>query len=140
MNNFNQSIQRMHRMYKRGGIFVIFAKLLYRYHRIVYSCDIPYRADIDGVVSCHKGFGIVINPFAKIGKGTIIQHGVAIGEISGDHLSPVIGENCYIGAHAMVLGDIRIGNNVEIGAGAVVLSDLPDNCTAVGVPAKVVRK
>ena len=37
------------------------------------------------------------------------------------------------------MGDIKIGNNVKIGANAVVLNDIPDNCTAVGVPAKIVK-
>ena len=45
-----------------------------------------------------------------------------------------------VGAGAKVLGPIHIGNNVRIAAGAVVLTDIPDNCTAVGIPARVVRR
>jgi len=45
-----------------------------------------------------------------------------------------------VGAGAKVLGPIRIGNNVRIAAGAVVLMDIPDNCTAVGVPARIARR
>lgn len=45
-----------------------------------------------------------------------------------------------ISTGACVLGDIRIGNNVTIGANAVVLKDIPDNCIAVGVPAKIISK
>ena len=45
-----------------------------------------------------------------------------------------------VGTGAKVLGPIHIGDNVRIAAGAVVLSDIPDNCTAVGIPARVVRK
>ena len=45
-----------------------------------------------------------------------------------------------VGAGAKVLGPIKIGNNVRIAAGAVVLDEIPDNCTAVGVPARVVRR
>jgi len=45
-----------------------------------------------------------------------------------------------VGAGAKVLGPINIGNNVRIAAGAVVLMDIPDNCTAVGVPARVARR
>ena len=40
----------------------------------------------------------------------------------------------------MILGSVKIGDNVKIGAGAVVLSDVPDNCTVVGVPAKIVKR
>lgn len=91
---------------------------------------------------CHKGFGIVINPNAIIGDGTYIQHGVTIGARDDIHnpKAPTIGKNCYIGAKAIVIGDIRIGNNVRIGAGAVVVTDVPDGATAVGVPAKVIIK
>lgn len=45
-----------------------------------------------------------------------------------------------IGAGAVILGNITIGNNVSIGANAVVTKDIPDNCVAVGVPAKIRRK
>ena len=53
---------------------------------------------------------------------------------------PTIGNNVKISTGACVLGDIRIGNNVTIGANAVVLKDIPDNCIAVGVPAKIISK
>ena len=44
-----------------------------------------------------------------------------------------------IGAGTKVLGPVYIGDNVRVGAGSVVLKNLPANCTAVGVPAEVVR-
>lgn len=61
---------------------------------------------------------------------------MTIGEIGED--VPVIGENCYIGAGAIMIGGITIGDNAIIGA--VVNKDIPSGCTAVGVPAKVVRR
>lgn len=109
-------------------------KLLGRMIRWYYHCDIPYSAGIDGVYFCHKGFGVVINPKTQIGRGTVIQHRVTIGEI-GEGV-PTIGKNCYIGAGAIIIGCITIGDNVKIGAGAVVVKNVPDGCTAVGVPAK----
>ena len=51
---------------------------------------------------------------------------------------PVIGNNVRIGAGAKVLGNIRVGNNARIGADAMVLTDVPENATAVGVPARIV--
>lgn len=51
-----------------------------------------------------------------------------------------IGDNVMIGAGAVLLGDLKIGSNVSIGANAVVLQDIPDNCVAVGVPAKYTEK
>ncbi len=52
---------------------------------------------------------------------------------------PIIGDNVEINAGAVIVGPVHIGNYVRIGANAVVIQDIPDNCTAVGVPAKVVK-
>lgn len=54
--------------------------------------------------------------------------------------SPVLGDNVYIGANAVLIGKIHIGNNVKIGAGAVVVDSIPDNATVVGPKAKVYLK
>ncbi|MDE7225388.1 MAG: serine O-acetyltransferase, partial [Ruminococcus sp.] len=105
--------------------------------------------------------GIEIHPGAKIGKGLFIDHGmgVVIGEtaVIGDNCllyqgvtlggtgkdkgkrHPTLGNNVLVGAGAKVLGPFRVGNNVKIAANAVVLNAIPDNCTAVGVPAHIVR-
>lgn len=106
--------------------------------------------------------GIEIHPGAKIGKGLMIDHGmgVVIGETAeiGDHCTlyqgvtlggtgkdvgkrhPTLGNNVLVGAGAKVLGPFRIGDNTKIAANAVVLAEIPEQCTAVGIPARVVRK
>ena len=106
--------------------------------------------------------GIEIHPGAKIGKGFVIDHGsgVVIGETAeiGDNCTiyqgatlggtgkdvgkrhPTIGNNVMIGAGAKVLGPFYIGDNSKVAANAVVLKEIPENCTAVGIPAKVVRR
>lgn len=106
--------------------------------------------------------GIEIHPGAQIGKGLFIDHGmgVVIGEttIIGDNCllyqgvtlggtgkdkgkrHPTLGDNVMVGAGAKVLGPINIGSNVKVAANAVVLSDIPENCTAVGVPARIARR
>jgi len=105
--------------------------------------------------------GIEIHPGAKIGSGFFIDHGmgVVIGETSeiGNNVTlyqgvtlggtgkakgkrhPTIGNDVVISAGAKVLGSIEIGNNVIIGAGAVVVKSVPDNCTVVGVPGRIVK-
>ncbi len=106
--------------------------------------------------------GIEIHPAAKIGKGLVIDHGmgVVIGETAeiGDNCTiyqgvtlggtgkdvgkrhPTLGNNVMVGAGAKVLGPMNIGDNTKIAANAVVLDKIPDDCTAVGIPAKVVRR
>ena len=106
--------------------------------------------------------GIEIHPAAKIGKGLFIDHGagVVIGETAeiGDNCllyqgatlggtgkgkgkrHPTLGNNVMVGCGAKVLGPFKVGDNAKIAANAVVLEAVPANATAVGVPARVVRR
>lgn len=112
-----------------------FAKIVWRMIYILFSCQIPPTAILEDGVNIGHGVGIVIHQNTRIGKNTIIYQNVTIGSDNG----PQIGENCVIGAGACLLGDITVGNNVNVGANAVVLKDVPDNCTVVGVPAKIIK-
>ncbi len=88
------------------------------------------------------GTGVVIGETAEIGNDVTIYQGVTLGG-TGKHTGkrhPTIGNNVMIGAGAKVLGPFKIGDNTNIAAGAVVLEEIPPNCTAVGVPAKVVKR
>ncbi|MBR4858472.1 MAG: serine O-acetyltransferase [Clostridia bacterium] len=109
-----------------------------------------------------KKTGVEIHPAVQIGKRFFIDHGtgVVIGEttIIGDDVTiyqgvtlggtgkdtgkrhPTIGNNVMIGAGAKVLGPLNIGDNSKIASGAVVLNDIPPDSTAVGVPARVVKR
>ena len=83
--------------------------------------------------------GIIISKNAKIGANAVIFHQVTIGEGNGG--APVIGDNCYIGAGAKIIGGIHIGNNVRIGANCIVSVDVPDNATVVmEKPRIIIRK
>ncbi len=87
------------------------------------------------------GMGVVIGETAVVGDGCTIYHGVTLGGTGKDtgKRHPTLGNNVLIGAGTKVLGPVYIGDNARIGAGSVVLRNLPANCTAVGVPAEVVR-
>ena len=88
------------------------------------------------------GTGVVIGETTEIGDDCTIYQGVTLGGTGKDtgKRHPTLGNNVMVGSGAKVLGPITIGNNVRIAAGAVVLTDIPDNCTAVGIPARVVRR
>lgn len=93
--------------------------------------------DIGPGLFIQHGFSTIIAA-QRIGANCWINQQVTIGYIGSKR--PVIGDNVRIGAGAKVLGAVTIGNNVKIGANAVVLKDVPDDCTVVGIPARIVRR
>ncbi len=94
----------------------------------------------------------VVNPDATVGEGAIVnsgaivEHDCEVGPFA--HLSPnatlggavVIGHRSHVGLGAVVLPGVRVGANVRVGAGAVVLADIEAGLTAVGVPARTLKK
>lgn len=92
--------------------------------RMIYSFECDKKAIIGrNVRFLHRGFGTVISARAIIGNNVQIQHHVTLGtRHSGDRI--IIEENVYIGAYAMILGNVKIGHDAVIGAGAVVLNDV----------------
>ena len=88
------------------------------------------------------GMGIVFGETCEIGDNCTIYHGVTLGGTGKDtgKRHPTIGNNVMIGAGAKVLGPFKVGDNSNIAAGAVVLDEIPPDCTAVGVPAHIVRR
>ncbi len=83
----------------------------------------------------HGLHGIFISRYAFVGDNCLIYQNVTIGEVN--RKAPVIGDNCLIGAGAVLIGDIKIGSFVKIGAGAVVSTDIPDHCTVVSQPVRI---
>lgn len=98
---------------------------------------LPRSAKIGGGLRIYHHGCIILNPDTIMGENCVLRQGVTIGTKKSDHDVPVIGNNVEFGAGCKVLGSIKIGNNVIIGANAVVLCDVPDNCIAVGIPAKI---
>ena len=115
--------------------FTILAKIVYRYIYLQFNCSIPYTTEIGKNVEIAHGIGIVLHQYSKIVEGTIIYQNVTL----GNGMGPKVGKNCIIGTGACLLGNIKIGDNVKIGANSVVLNDVPDNCTVVGIPARIIK-
>ncbi len=88
------------------------------------------------------GMGVVIGETTEIGDNCTIYQGVTLGGTGKDKgkRHPTIGNNCTIGCGAKVLGPFTIGDNCKVAANAVVLNEIPDNCTCVGVPARIVKR
>lgn len=105
-----------------------------------FGIQIPVGTIIDeGFYIGHFG-DIVVNVKSKIGKNCNISQGVTIGQSNrGKNKGyPTIGDNCYIGPGAKIIGNIKVGNNVVIGANAVVTKDIKENSVVVGIPAKII--
>ncbi|MEG0290150.1 MAG: serine O-acetyltransferase EpsC [Erysipelotrichaceae bacterium] len=94
-----------------------------------------------GLIIDH-GIGVVIGETAIVGEDVLIYHGVTLGGTGKQHCKrhPTLGNRVIIGSGAKILGNINLGNDVKIGANAVVMKDVPDGCTAVGVPARIIEK
>ncbi|MFP4145149.1 MAG: serine O-acetyltransferase [Phycisphaeraceae bacterium] len=122
--------------------FTVLYRMGYRFCRNVYGIELPWSVELGrGVVFEHQG-GVVIHGDSVIGDGTIIRQGVTLGNRSRDRPreAPRLGANVNVGAGAKILGAVTIGDGAQIGANAMVLKDVPAGATAVGVPAKVVRR
>ncbi|MCI7804035.1 MAG: serine O-acetyltransferase [Oscillospiraceae bacterium] len=133
------SYRRAHWFYEHK-MFTI-ARIISQFARFRTGIEIHPGAKIGKGLFIDHGMGVVIGETAEIGDNCLIYQGVTLGGTGKDKgkRHPTLGDNVMVGAGAKVLGPFKIGNNVKIAANAVVLEEIPDNCTAAGVPARVVR-
>lgn len=117
-----------------------------RYNYLLFKCQsfLPTSESISNkIVFPHGLSGVFISSGAMIGDGCVIFQHVTIGSNALDDSKnkgcPVIGKNCYIGAGAKIIGNVKIGDNVRIGANTVVTKDVPDNVTVVGAKCRVIE-
>ena len=127
-----------HMLWGWGWKFV--ARLLSQIVRWWTLIEIHPAATIGRRLFIDHGAGVVIGETAIIGDDCLIFHGVTLGgqgSVKDGRRHPEIGNGVIIGAGAVILGPITIGHGAKIGAGAVVVNDVPNNRTAVGIPARV---
>jgi len=124
---------------KGSRLFLPFLVLRHRFWSCVCGADIPLNTTLGGGLIMTHPNGIVIHPEARIGTNCLIfqQVTIGMGNVPG---VPVIGGHVDIGAGAKILGGIRIGDHAKIGANSVVLQDVPDGASAVGIPARILRR
>lgn len=122
-------------------VFSFLYRVMYKFVQIITGIELPCEVEIgDNFIIDHFG-GIVISGYAKFGHNCRIRNGVVVGlKNINNPVGPQIGNDVDIGAGAKILGAIQIGNRVTIGANAVVIKDVPDDSTAVGVPATIKAK
>ncbi len=129
----------LRKMYQKDNINSIKKAILKsRYEKLNYKNTswISIDAKIgEGLCFPHGPRGIFISKGAKIGDNCVIFQHVTIGSKTTEGSkylgSPIIGDDAYIGAGAVILGEIHIGNHVRIGANTTVVKDIPDNSTVV---------
>lgn len=124
----------------------VIPQVISHFSRFLTGIEIHPGAKLKGNIFIDHGMGVIIGSTVEIGNGVVIYSGVVLGSRNGSidkgfgkKRHPTIGDNVLIGSGAKILGDIRIGNNVKIGANSVVLENVPDNSTAVGVPARIIN-
>lgn len=127
-----------HKLYEKK--YFVLARFISQVARFLTGIEIHPGAKIGEGLFIDHGMGVVIGETAEIGNNVTLYQGITLGGTGKEKgkRHPTLGDNVVVSTGAKVLGSITIGNNVNIGAGSVVLRNVPDNCTVVGVPGKIV--
>lgn len=131
----------IHPLYRTG--FRILPRILSNINRFLTGVEIHPGAQIGPGLFIDHGAAIVIGETAVIGEDCVLFHQVTLGGTG--HLTgkrhPTLGDRVFVGTGATLLGPIMVGNDVKIGAETVIINhDVPDNCTVVGAPGRIVRR
>ena len=116
--------------------FFSYKRLGFKLHYVIYPGTIG-----PGFRIYHVGGFTHVGKNVRIGKNCTMLPGVVFGNKTEeeDDRPVIVGDNCYFGLNAKILGPVKIGNNVTIGANAVVTKNIPDNAIVGGVPAKIIK-
>ena len=117
------------------------ARAVSQWARLWTGIEIHPGATIGHRLVIDHGMGVVIGETAEIGDDCLLYQGVTLGGTGKEKgkRHPTLGNDVLVGSGAKVLGPFKVGDNARIASGAVVLREVPPNCTAVGVPAQIVR-
>ena len=129
-----------HFFYKCRLFFI--ARLISQFARFLTGIEIHPGATIGRGLFIDHGSGVVIGETVEIGDECTLYQGVTLGGTGKDlgKRHPTLGNNVLVGAGAKVLGPFKVGDRSKIAAGSGVLSEIPPDSTAVGSPARVVRR
>ncbi len=123
------------------GLWIVALPVLLVYIAVVdwlMGIELGYQVRAGAGLALHHGHGLVVNNGTVLGSGCVLRHGVTLGNRVAGGPCPVLGDHVDVGAHAIVLGGVKLGDGCKIGAGAVILSDVPAGATAVGNPARII--
>ena len=119
-----------------------FGRLFSQIARFFTLIEIHPGAQLGHGILIDHGSGVVIGETAVVGDNCTIYQGVTLGGVGTQKgkRHPTLGNNVMVGAGAKILGAFEVGDNCSIAANAVLLKPLEDNVTAVGIPARPVKK
>ena len=122
--------------------FSILYRAMFRRICRAYGIELPYTVALGRRVILEHQHGIVIHGNCVIGDDCVIRQGVTLGNksVATRFEAPRLGNRVDVGAGAKVLGPVFVGDDAVVGANAVVVRDVPPAATAVGVPARIIKR
>ena len=124
-----------------GYLYAIISFIVLKLNQLIFGISFPENFTVGkGLFISHIGT-IIVNSKCVMGENCNLAPMVVIGwgKVKGKEGFPKIGDRVWIGPGAKIFGPITIGDDVAIGANAVVNFDVSNNCTVVGVSARIIE-
>ena len=138
INRFGNWRMRVRPLALRAPLSVLYRFLERRCVRS-WGIELPYTVQLGRRTRIDHQGAFVVNGWCRIGDDCILRHSTTLGLRHLDRPTevPTVGNRVNIGVGAVILGAVSIGDDVQVGANTVVLVDVPDGCTIVGNPARI---